>query len=119
MAHNPSVSHLDATQVFKRTFDETHDAVRVMQALNTEMAIELSAEDGDSVQSVARTVSITPASGEVDCSALRRICMYGSGVVEVSPDGTSFVTLSLVALQVRDICALKIRVTGCTVVGQS
>jgi hypothetical protein len=119
MAKNPSISDLDAGQAFKRAMDGTHDAIRVVQALNTEMVIELSAEDGDSIQSVARSVLVKPEDGAVDCSSLRRICKYGEGVVAVSPDGVLWVELACSNLEVKEVCASKIMVTDCVVVGQS
>lgn len=116
---NPNIIELDAGQAFKRAMDGEHDAIRVVNAVNTQMIIELSAEDNDSVQAVARTISIKEENGEVDCSSLRRICKYGEGSIEVSPDGLSWHSLSLLSLEVKEICALKIRVEGCKVVGQS
>lgn len=119
MAKNINISELDAGQAFKRTVDGDHDAVRVVQAFNTEMTIELSAEDGDSVQSQAYSVTIKPEDGAVDVSMLRKFCMYGDGYVTVSPDGEKFYPITCSSLKVTDICAVKMRVSNCVVVGQS
>lgn len=119
MAKNCNLSDLDAPTAIKRTIDHHHDAIRVVQAFNTEMAIEVSAEDGDSVQAVARTRVIKESDGEQGCKDLRRICLYSAGTVEVSPDGIIWIQLPIDLLEVKDICASKIRVHGCMVVGQS
>jgi hypothetical protein len=121
MAQNTNISQLDAAQVFKRTVDGEHDAIRVVQALNTEMQIELSAEDGDSIQSVARTRLIKAEDGEVDCSDLRRICFYGNtdAHVELSPDGKSWFKMHVLELQVKEICAMKLKISQGMLVGQS
>lgn len=120
MACNTNLTTLDTAQAVKKVIDAEHDAIRIIQALNTEFEIELSSEDGDSVESVARTRMIDEAAGEVSCSDLRRVMKYGTlGTVEVSPDGTTFHVLSISDMQVKEICAVKIRVTDCVVVGQS
>jgi hypothetical protein len=120
MAHNRNISQLDTAQSFKRSFDCEHDAIRVVQAVNTEMAIEIRAEEGDSVLSVAKTQCIKEEDGEVDCQSLRRICKYGEGgSVHVSPDGSSWVELPVANLEVKQLCAMKVKVTGCMIVGQS
>ena len=119
MAKNPNISNLDAGQVFKRTVDGEHDAIRVVQAFNTEMSIELKADKGDSVLSVPLIQIISEEDGIVNCEYLRRICKYGEGTVEVSADCHQFFPLSLNQLEVKEICAVMIRVKGCIVVGQS
>lgn len=120
MAHNQKITALDVAQVVKRTYDCDHDAIRVLPAANSETFIEISADDGDSVLSLPLTQKVAQADGEVDATKMRRICKYGAGgSVEVSPDGTTFVALAMSDLEVKQICALKIRVSGCIVVGQS
>lgn len=49
MGLNSSVSLLDGGQIVKRAFDGSNDAIRIVPAEVTSMAIELDAADGDSV----------------------------------------------------------------------
>lgn len=112
MACNKKLSSLDTAQAVKRVIDCEHDAVRVVQALNTEMYIQVSAEDSDSVESVARSRVVTPEDGAVDCSRMRKVCNYGtSGLVEISADGETFIDLLLPQGMVKELCAMKIRTT--------
>lgn len=62
MALNPSVSQLDLAQLQKRTIDAANDAVRMVLAEATGIAIELSAADGDSVLAEG---SVSSTSGTV------------------------------------------------------
>lgn len=119
MPLNPKVSDLDAAQAFKRVINGDHDAIRVVNALNQQLVIELSAEDEDSVQAVARHKVVTQESGIVDVRALRRVCKFGEGTIEVSCDGVEFVELPCQPLEVKELCAHSIRVTGCKAVVQS
>lgn len=117
MSKNNSLSNLDTGQAFKRTLDGDNEAIRVVQVNDQDVFIEVSAEDGDSVQSVARHKLLT---GTQACSDLREICKYGeNGTVEISPDGTDWYTLTIAHLEVKSICANKIRITDCKVVGRS
>lgn len=120
MAKNNNITELDSGQVFKRTVDGEHDAVRVIQALNTEMYIELNAEDGDSVMSVPKQIVITEDMGAVSAVRLREISKFGEGgSVQLSADGVTFYPMSMDVLLAYPICAVQIKVIGCTVVGRS
>ena len=71
MALNPNLTELDLQQAQKRTIDSLDDAVRIILADTTGIAIELSAADGDSVQSLPlvshhnEAVSSTTPTGEL------------------------------------------------------
>ena len=119
MAKNENLSDLDAGQLFKKMVDGEHDAIRVVNAFNMEMAIALSAEENDSVQAVARSRSIKPEDGEVNCSSLRRVCSFGSTDFEISPDGELWVPRSALNQEIIQLCAMKIKVTSGILVGQS
>ena len=119
MARNENLSDLDTGQLVKRVIDADHDAVRIVNAFNTEVSIALSAEDNDSVQSVARSRTIKPEDGEVDCSSFRRVCSFGDSTFEVSADGASWVARSCSSQVIVELCAMKIKVLTGMLVGQS
>lgn len=57
MGLNPSPSQLSPSQIAKKIFDGDNDAIRISLGDTTGIAIELSASDGDSVETQARSVS--------------------------------------------------------------
>lgn len=120
MAKNNNITELDSGQVFKRTVDGEHDAVRVIQAVNTEMYIELNSDDGDSVLSIPKQLVITEDMNSVNASKLREISKFGEGgSVHLSADGVDYFQLPINHLETKSICAAFIKVQGCKVVGRS
>lgn len=93
-------------------WSENDLAFRTVPSSNTSFAIELSHADGDSVITVPMSAVVTQASGSVACSAMQQACLYGTGTVEISPDGTTWFTLPMTALTPVTICAANIRITG-------
>jgi len=110
MALNTNLTELDLQQAQKRTIDSLDDAVRIILADSTGMAIELSAADGDSVLAesslVSASGSITVASsGELvaplDVSQKKEIQVLvdvGAGItgsatisIEISPQASGSV----------------------------
>jgi len=73
MAQNSSISRLDSNQMIKRVFDEANDAVRIVLGESTGIAIELSADDGDSIitrpEGISTKASLTSASSGVIIAA--------------------------------------------------
>jgi len=59
MAQNPNQTDLDFTQALKRCVDATDDVLRVELAASAEMAVSMSADDGDSVQALSQLYSGT------------------------------------------------------------
>jgi hypothetical protein len=110
MALNPNVSQLDLPQIQKRTIDALNDAVRIILAETTGIAIELSAADGDSILSEASLASqsgslTVGSSGELvaalDVSNKKEIQVLvavGAGItgtatvsIEISPEASGSV----------------------------
>lgn len=137
MAKNPNISDLDYTTAVARTIDASNDALRT-QLTNTELSMELSADDGDSVLSLAKLTSSNVnlndgSSGiilsEQDCSQLRECQVYiknntalvGSPtvLVEVSPLASGDVWLQLQSVDPtntliadkKDLLASRIRLS--------
>lgn len=127
MALNPSISQLDLAQLQKRTIDAANDAVRMVLAEATGIAIELSAADGDSVlaeKSISEeSGSITVASsGELVAplnvslkSELQLLVDVGAGItgsatvsIEISPEDSGSVWIpSGVTLAITGATNLK------------
>lgn len=65
MAENSNISLLDPGQVIRRVYDKNNDSIRIMLADAVGIAIELSADDGDSVtnrpEGLTGTVALTNA----------------------------------------------------------
>lgn len=92
MATNPSPSQLSPSQIAKKIFDGTNDAIRISLGDATGIAIELSAADGDSVESQVRSVSqkasLTSSSTGViiaafDAKDLKRFNIYSKSTSAV------------------------------------
>lgn len=127
MALNPNLTELDLQQAQKRTIDALDDAVRIILADTTGMAIELSAADGDSVLAEASlsaaTGSITVASSgqlvaPIDVSMKKELQLLvdvGAGItgtatvsIEISPEASGSVWIpSGVTLAVTGATNLK------------
>lgn len=120
MPKNNNPSLLDHTQCQKLSFQEEHDAIRVINVLDSQHSIEIKAEEGDSIESVARAKTIKSEDGAVDCSRMRKICGFDAAVVILSPDGVLWtLPLSLSDGQAADLCAIKIKVSSGQVVVRS
>lgn len=119
MPKNKQRHQLDAVQCQKLSFDPGNDAIRVVNVLDSQTNLEISAEQGDSIQSVARAKVIKPEDGPVDCSSMRKVCCFGQATVAISADGEVW---SYVAIQpgiAIDICAMQIKVTNGSAVVRS
>lgn len=109
----PNASLLNGGQIAKRVFDESIGAVRIIPSEGTEFSIELSASDGDSVQTQsvqsAQSAAIAHANTGVVIAAfsvvgLTKVALYtattstivGSQVctLEVSPSDSSNVWIA-------------------------
>jgi len=108
---------LDATAIAQCEHDPDAGAKKV-RLIDAEM--ELSADDGDSVQTQGRVFEYSPATGEeIDITACRQIKVYSSGniTVEVSPDtsGDTFILIdgSLDGVSpILDVLARRARITS-------
>lgn len=108
---NENISKLDANQMLRRVYDELIDANRVT-VVNTELAIELSAADGDSVTAIP--VSSSLSAGTYDVAGMKTLCLYGIATLTISPTdtGENFVALSVAELTPTTICARRLRIVG-------
>lgn len=98
----PLASLLNVGQIHKRTFDEQTGAIRIIPAKEMEMAISLSADEGDSVQVVSKTITvkqtITKDSGEIviqpiSCVGLNKF-QLSSNTIEAASNTTLNIELS-------------------------
>lgn len=104
-------SKLDTIQIQRKVFDEEDESNRV-KIINTEMEINVSAEDGDSVYSVPLSLSLSEGIHPVP--GMKTICKYGECVISVSPsdDGEDFHVLTVVELEPKAICARRLKIDG-------
>lgn len=104
-------SKLDPLQMQRIAFDEDTGANRVTM-VNTELAIEISAADGDSA--IAVPMSETLAAGVHSIIGMKSLCRYGEVVISVSPldTGDLFYTITTTELEPKSICARRIKIEG-------
>lgn len=113
-------SKADPNQIVQITFDEELEAVRV-HVLPTEMQMELSAEDGDSIQTQKQMQVIVASAGQViDSSKASRMCLSAESVVSMVVGELEVSLGTLTPGQVKEICSPAIKIaTACTVILQS
>lgn len=122
MSCNPKISELDPPQIVRRTFDCEHDATRVVFAHDHETAIEVRAEDGDSVLTLPMSMVITDDQ-VYDVSGVKNLCLYtdGAATVQISPSDSDNVWLNILShtaaapgtmekSAILPICARRIRI---------
>jgi hypothetical protein len=99
--------------VLRESWSEVDKALKIIPAANTEFSIELSADDGDSVVAIKRSV-VVEANTTVDAKGMQQICLYAAGTLSVSPSdsGEDFITIPATVGQVVSICARRVRVTA-------
>ena len=120
MPKNKQPSQLDNHQIQKLTFEECHDAVRVVEVLDKHHEIEISAESGDSILAVAKARALTKEDGAVDCSMMRKMCGYGPASACLSADGVNWnEPVNMSQGSVMELCAMQIKVVSGTVVVRS
>lgn len=110
----PDVTHyFTGEQVLRRSWDENKEALKVIPSQDTEFSIELNHQDGDSVSSMAKTMTISISNSPVDCSDMRRCMVYKQAevIVEVmvSPIEDGDVFFPLVVDKVTELCAKRIK----------
>ena len=103
---------LSTDLIWKTVYDAPTQSLKITSSGKDEFAIELRAEDGDSV--ISKNESTTLTEGTHSCVGMKTACLYGEGVVEVSPndDGDSWHQLELPAISPKSICARRIKLTG-------
>lgn len=119
MGKNLHPSKLDVHQSQKRTFEDAHDAIRVVEVLDKKHEIEISAQK-DSIKTVAMSKVIKPEDGAVDCSGMRKMCGYSAAVACISADGINWSdNINMSQSLVMDVCATQIKVMQGIVVMRS
>lgn len=120
MPKNLSPSKLDVHQSQKLSFEDAHDAIRVVEVLDRKHEIEISADSGDSILTVAKSRCLSPSDGAVDCSQMRKMCGYSAAVASVSADGINWSdNINMSQSTVLDLCAMQIKVVQGLVVVRS
>jgi hypothetical protein len=116
---NVNHSKADPIQIARATFDEAAEAQRVIM-VQAEMAIEISADDGDSViTQSAMEVHVLEAGATVDTSKMKRMSCYPAAIVKVVIGEVEH-NLATVGSTPVEVCAPMVKVmTACTVVVQS
>lgn len=104
--------YLSGEMVLKEAWDAEHNAIKMIPAVGTETAIELSYQDGDSIATIG--IANTLEAGIHNCQGMKTICLYGAAMVSVSPDaeGDDFYPLTITALEPKIICAMRIKIVG-------
>jgi hypothetical protein len=104
--------YLTGELVLKESWDVEAQALRTIPATNTEWAIELSHEDGDSV--ISHVPCITLVEGVHDVSGMSTLCLFGEAALSISPDesGEEFHTITPTALVPTAVCARRIKIVG-------
>lgn len=107
----------DFVQMIRRVFDNVTQTLKV-SVQNTEMAIELSHADGDSVNAYSAQVSGVAVSDEIiPASLYKRIAIYSvtpvALVLSGSADGSIFITIdnSNAVYILKDIAATHVKLT--------
>jgi hypothetical protein len=115
-------SKLDPTQIMQYEFDERSRAKKV-KIIDTEMGIELDADDGDSVLARAESFEVRPSMDEeFDVSKWRKFVVYtkdDSFVLEVGVDDM-WEILPVSPGKPCEVIAKKMRVnvSGCIIIGK-
>lgn len=106
---------LDHNQAIKRAFNEEDSSLDVT-VKNLEMSIELDAQDGDSVQTVKKSKVFKSEpdvlSFEIDITLLEKVLIYTDGLVEVSPDGETYINLGPSDRQPLEVLGTKLRISS-------
>ncbi len=105
-----ATTKMDPIQIQRASFDEAQSAVRVAMA-PTEMAVELSHEDGDSVYSYKEMKVIECKAGQViDTSLVQTICSTSIVAIKAVVLGEELNMGSLAILTPKEICVPAIKV---------
>ena len=108
---NQNVGKLDPIQMQRKVYDEQIEANRVT-VVGTEMGIELSAQDGDSILAIPMSQSL--AEGIHSIAGMKTLCKYGECSLKVSPldEGDLWLDLSAAELEPKAICARRLKIEG-------
>lgn len=105
-------SKLDVNQIIQHEYDEELSAKRV-SIVNADLAIELDANDGDSVVSKKQTQAIQVQNNDIlDLSMAEKVCLFGSNGAQLNLiiDNQEIVGYTLPKGVVTPICAVQVKV---------
>lgn len=115
-------SKMDPVHMLQEAYDESTQAFS-MQLKNLEMAIELSADDGDSVLTQTKMVELKVTAGDIiDTSKYSKVCALGASTLikAVMSDSVEIELPALAQGIVVAICVPKIKVmSDCYIILQS
>lgn len=118
-------TRIPGDHVLNRAFDRETDTLKT-QLMNADIAIELSAEDGDSVIAKKEHTAQSITSGDIiDVSGMSKAAVYLIGnttelKIEASPlsSGDVFITIHAASTSnsvvIKDICAERLKITSDT-----
>lgn len=109
---------MDPVHIQQCVFDEDTESNKV-KLVGTEIEIELSADDGDSVISRPMSVSFSTKDIPMKCDGMKSVCVYikeGTITVRVSPEDQGEFWIDLITAEqtssIAGICARRIQMTG-------
>lgn len=115
-------SKMDPVHMLQESYDEGTQSFN-MQLKNLEIAIELDADDGDSVQIQTKMQELKVMAGEIiDTSKASKICALGlsTPIKAVMSDGNEIDMDPLVNGKVTSICVPKLKIMDdCYIILQS
>jgi hypothetical protein len=113
MADDPR-HFLSGEMVLKEAWSVEDNAITIIPSGNTQFSVELSAADGDNVMTIPKGMILEQQDGAASCVGMKTVCLFGSGVVSVSPsdEGDDFVEVKLQNLAPATICARRIKIEG-------
>lgn len=109
-------SKLDAVQIIRETFDAATSSSKV-NIVNAEIAVELNADDGDTIVNLRNTTTFTLTSGQVlNTSRVSRIAVYSAdgaaAVTLVAKIGAVEISIGTLALNtIREIALPELKIT--------
>jgi hypothetical protein len=106
-------TRLDMVHIAQLSFDEELGASRV-HLVDADLAIELSADDGDSVITKKQTKSIPVKDGDVlDLSMASKVCLIGAEGAKLSAvlDNEEILVYNIVKGSIVDICLTKVKIS--------
>jgi hypothetical protein len=106
-------SKLDQTQILQSVYDPENDALRSVLT-GTSFAIELDAEDGDSVISKKKTdiIELTLPKTVIDLSMVEKVCLYGcdTALLKILVDNQEVHCYTLTKGNIIEIMAKRVEI---------
>ncbi len=108
-----SRSKLDPSHIIQHIYDTATESAKV-SIQNLDLAIELSADDGDTIVPQKKMIEVAVAINDIiDTSKYSRICMFGQATMAIKAvlaNNTEYTLVTLAAGVYQDICVPRIKV---------